>query len=138
LKGDLYFATWSEGDAPSPVVFTINKSSVEDLRKPVDDLRDPRMVTTEPEEVKELKLTHAGQTTLHLVRDPDVGFTLGELQPGYGVDYDTATNLIEAVTKAEATGYEANFKPDDEPTAVLTLTRRGTGLTETVRLYEDG
>lgn len=135
LKNEAYFATWSTGDEPSPVVFTVPGPSVEKLTQPVDELREPRLLTADAQEVRELRVTRPDEPDLHLVRDTDRGFTFGDSDPGYGVDYDAATDFIANLTATEATGYRANFTPSGEPIAVAELTLRGAGLTETLRVY---
>ncbi|HEX7011001.1 MAG TPA: DUF4340 domain-containing protein, partial [Phycisphaeraceae bacterium] len=141
LKEEQFFATWSVGDEVSPVIFTISKSKVESLRKSVDDLRDPRMITSEPAEVQELLAVRQGLPDLHLIRSPQQGgIIFGGNGPGYDVDYSAATDLIDSLAKVEAVGYVPNFKPQGEPAVKLSLTLRGTGLTERVSIYpaDDG
>ena len=136
MEESQFFATWSKGENASPVVFTLNKSDIEPLEKQIDDLRDPRLITTESDEIKVLRATRPDQPTLHLVRDTSEGFVFGDPKPGYGVDYDTATSMLERFAGTEADGYVADFDAPDQALMTVELTQRGSGLTETIKLYE--
>ncbi len=136
LGGDEHYATWSVGSEPSNVVFTVGKSLLERLTGPLGDLRDPRIVTSEVSDVKELTIERPDAPPLHVQRSESQGYAFGEPSPGFAADYDAVRSLIETVTTAEATGYTTEL-PDDEPAARVTLVKRGSGLTESVSIWRD-
>ncbi|MEX0653552.1 MAG: DUF4340 domain-containing protein [Phycisphaeraceae bacterium] len=140
MQSQQHYATWSVDEQMSPVVFTVEQQHVDRLAVTRDELRDPGMVTTPADEVSALHVAREGQPALHLVRDPDQGYRFADDGPGYRVDYNTASEVVEAIAAAEATGYVSAFEAEGdavgEPAAELTLTRRG-GRTEQVRLFDD-
>jgi len=132
-----YFASWSNGNYGEEVVFTVSKRLLDDLRMDVDALRDPQIATVKADEVKRLQVERSGKQNIDISRDPSAGYAFGQPAPGYSADYEAVRGLIEAVVSAEATGYEPGFQPASEPKATITLTHRGSGESEKVKLYED-
>lgn len=135
LRNEQFFATWSQNDQQPAVVFTLSAADIEPLEVELDELRDPRLLTTGAREIKAIKVERPNQPNLQLLRDVNQGFVFGEPDPGYDMDYDAATALFEALATAEATGYRTDFTPTDDPMALITVTQRGSEATETLRLY---
>ena len=135
LSEQAYYATWSTRSEPSAVVFSLSKDDIDKLRKDADALRDPSLITTPAEEIKTLRVERPDRPTLHLQRDSDSGFVFADPAPGYDVDYDAASTLLESLADAEATGYDAGFQPEGDLALTVHVTQRGAGLTETLQLY---
>lgn len=135
LEGDERFATWSVGETPSPVVFTLRTTDLEALQPEVDDLRDPHILTTAPREINALEVERTEHATLHLVRRRDRGFDFGDPDPGYRADYDAVTGLLEDLAGIEAEAFDVGVEPADDPVATVRITPRGGAEPETVRFY---
>ncbi len=136
LTEQQYFATWSVGDEPSPVIFTLRKSDIAPLLQSTADLRDPHLITTEAREIQAINVTRPDQAPLHLKRDIDQGFVFSEPATAsapastnnYGVDYDTATALLEHLAQAKATSYVPDFNAPAKALATVEITPRGSAL----------
>jgi hypothetical protein len=137
LKEEKYFATWSPTEKPSSVVFTISKSKLESLSKSVDDLRDPRVVTSRPTEVRELVIERRGQANVHLVRGGQALEFATEGNPGYGLDFNAATDLLEKISELTSEIYVGDYTVSAPAAATVSLSLRGAGATEVIKLYHD-
>jgi len=121
LRGSARYATWTRDGEQTLVVFTVNTSNADALARSVDDLRDPRVVVASPQDVRELKVQRAGETTLHVIRDPQAGYRFGDPRPGFEIDYSTSHDLIQQLCDLEAATYTTALKDLGEPTAEVTL-----------------
>lgn len=130
-----YFATWRQGELGKGVVFKVNAATLDSLTKTADDLRDPRIVTAEAQEVTRLKVDRTNQADIDVKRNPTAGFEFAGNGPGFAPDSPTVKQLIETITTTEASDY-APAPDQKEPMMTLALTHRGSGMVETVRLYE--
>ena len=138
LKKEHYFATLttvkngvaSGGD----VVFTVGKSSVEKFDKQVDDLRDPRITVLPALEVSGVRLARPGQPAIAVARrDADWTFS-AEQAPPYEPDEKVVSDLIEALTGAEADAYAA--VPESDPAVTVTLTAGGRPEPDVLKIFE--
>ncbi len=121
LEGNTRYAAWTRDDEPTLVVFTVDASSADALVRSVDDLRDPRVVVASPQDVRDLVVQQAGETTLHLIRDPQSGYRFGEPQPDFDVDYSTAHALIQHVCGLETTRYTTELSELGDPIVQVQL-----------------
>jgi hypothetical protein len=138
LSEENYFAMWRQNQAGQGVIFTISQSTLDELRKTPDDLRDPRIVNVAKKEVQRLQIDRPNHQAIDVQRDPEAGFVFGQPDPGFGVDYEATMDLIEQITTAEAEDYQADFDSTGEALATLKLTHRGSGNVERVRLFTEG
>lgn len=135
LKHKKYFATFSHGHKASPVVFTIQAADRKNLDKSTDDMRDPRVLTSTPDEVDDVTVSRAGKPTIHLVKS-DNAFSFGKPKPKYGLDYQAAHKFIDHLTSLKASGYTANFKPRGKAVATVTVQVTGVGRGEQLHIYK--
>jgi Domain of unknown function (DUF4340) len=121
LQGADRYATWTTHGEPAGVVFTVNAASAEGLTRSIDELRDPRAIVASQRDIRELVVQQNGDTTLHLLRDPQAGYRFGGTDPGYGVDFSTANALTESLCALESTRFTTGLTELGEPIASVRL-----------------
>jgi hypothetical protein len=134
LNEQTCFATWSTDDTPSPVVFTIQKTSLEGLDLSPDDLRDSRLVTASASDVREIIIDRPDASPIHLLHDADGTYSFADPKPDYALDYAAASSLLDSLVSAKADSFAAP-PTSATPIATITLNLRDTNASETVRLY---
>ena len=136
MKGDKYFATYSDSSSSSSVVFTVSESDRKGVDKSANDLRDPRVMTSKADQVQELTIERDGKQTIHLVKS-DNAFSFAKPKPDFDLDYQAGHQLIKDLTSLKASGYTANFKPEAKPVATLRVQPTGVSRGEKIRIYKD-
>jgi hypothetical protein len=121
LQGQYRYAAWTRDDEPTLVVFTVSISNADALARTADELRDPRVIVAESQDVRDLAVQQAGVASLHLIRDPQTGYRFGDPQPGYEVDYSTAHTLIQQLCDLTTTRYTAELSELGAPIAQVQL-----------------
>ncbi|MEX0774791.1 MAG: DUF4340 domain-containing protein [Phycisphaeraceae bacterium] len=135
LGGESLFATWrSDQHAGSVVVFEIAKADADKFEKKVDDLRDPRITTVKPADVREIALYPKEGPAFKLLRTTD-GWSFGDPSPGYQADAGEAAKLLDAITSAKATAYRLDVQRSREPDQTISLTAIGRGEPEVLRVF---
>jgi len=121
LEGKARYATWSRDGETTLAVFTIDAATADSLKRNTDDLRDPRVSTVDAKDVRGLTVTQNGETTLHILRDPQTGYRFGEPKPAFEIDYSTTHALIRKLCELESTAYTTALNDLGEPVAQVTL-----------------
>jgi Domain of unknown function (DUF4340) len=138
LQGNSRYATWTSGDEPTLVVFTIDAATADSLTRSTDDLRDPRVLEAKTQDVRELTVRQGNKVTLHLLRDPQSGYRFGDPQPDFDIDYSTTQALLKQLCDLETTIYTTALDDLGEPIAQVQLgTATGTGEVN-VDIYRTG
>ena len=127
--GTMYHATWSLGDEPSTVVFTITRDSrARFMAITADDLRDPRITTIKAASVAEVTLRLADQIPVQLQKTTDTGwsFLVPKGQPAlpFKPDQDAVTALIDILATASAKYYRPATGKPEKPLAQIELAAR--------------
>jgi len=125
LSGETYFATWSVGDQPSPVVFTISKYYAERFDKRVDDLRDPRLTDVQGSDVKRLEVRREDEVAMAVERDTDDWVLADSDGDRVTLDAMAVANLVESVVAARAMAYQSPPSEDQTPVAVIRISAIG-------------
>jgi hypothetical protein len=124
LQRNEFFATISEHDESTPgdaVVFTINRSDMDKLDKPVDEWRDPRITPLRSTDVGTLKIERDGVVSLHVERDPSGWDFADAFAPGFKADSGLIADLVASIVRAEAQDYHLSPRPLDTPAFRVTL-----------------
>lgn len=137
LQGENRYAAWTRGDEPITVVFTVNAASVEGLLKTRADLRDPNVIDADTYDVRDLLVEQNGRTTLHLVRDPQEGYSFGEPGPGFDVDYGAAHGMVDRLCQLESTRFVEQLSSLGDPVATVRITLAG-DKTANFSVYNQG
>lgn len=125
LKGANRYAAWTRGDEPITVVFSINSGSAESLPKTAADLRDPKVIAAKAADVRELVVEQNGRTTLHLLRDPQEGYSFGGEAPGYQADYSTSHAMVTKLCELTSERQTPTGEITGEPVANVRLALAG-------------
>ncbi len=96
-----YFAMWDG----RPVVFTISGSKVKDLKKPVDELRDPNLTPVARSDIEDVLLVRQGQDKLHVKQNDKATWVFGKPKPGFALESDQVSSLLDAILKTKAEDY---------------------------------
>lgn len=138
LGGATVYATWSDNESPSPVVFTLAAKSLNNLEQiTADMLRDPRVVTALPGTIRGLQVNRVGRDTIEINQNPDgSGLRFVEPQTGYDPDLERAARWLTTLTRVEPVGHVRAPREAQAPIALIELRLTG-GRTEHVRLYAD-
>ena len=135
LKSQAYFATWSQGEPPSNVIFTISSDSAEKLDKTVDDLRDPRITVVDAGDVQQMTIKQSDSERINLERSPD-GWSFSGDGPGYQADDQVVADLVSTIVEAKATSYVPNVVPNEgDLRAIVTLSAIGQAEPERLRVF---
>lgn len=137
LEGKSRYATFAGDDGPAMVVFTIDAVAADRLTRTMDELRDPRVVTVDPQDVRGLTVSQSGETTLNILRNPQSGYSFGEPRPSFTIDYSTTHALVRRLCELESTTYNTSLNDLSNLAAKVTLstaTGDGTKLT----IYQTG
>ena len=135
------YASWSDTEEASPVVFVVSSAHVEPLWTEPDALRDPRIVTALPESIRGQHVNRVGRDSLEIAisRAADgtpSRFAFVEPSPGYSPDPELAPRWLTLLTTAPVRGYSRAPREAQAPVAVVELKLAG-GRSEFVRLYAD-
>ncbi|MEM9252371.1 MAG: DUF4340 domain-containing protein [Planctomycetota bacterium] len=140
FAGDLRYATWSIGQEPSTLVFTLRDGDLTELRKTPDDFRDPRLLAIQPEAIASVAVDGPITTPMTVLRD-GAAFAFAPTgdapPPGYAVDSQDAADWLDTIagltsdvfTPLPANGVEAD--------ATLTLTTTTEVEPIAIRLYRN-
>lgn len=134
LKEEQFYATWSTTDEPSRVVFTVSKSSVDQVTKPIDDLRDPRIAIYDPTRVREMRIERREGGNLVLQR-VEGGYVFGEPTVDFKPDTDGVRAIIGKPSEVKATAYEPAPQTTEAPAAAVTLFVDGVARPEKFTLF---
>ncbi len=137
LTNEAFFATWSVGVEGGDVVFTLGKSSAEDLEKNVDDFRDARITPLQATDVRQVKIERgaADPTIVHLLQTEGQWAFDTAADPGFAADAGAVQDLIDDVVGAKATGYVPDAAPAGPPIATVTLGALARAEPDLLRLY---
>jgi Domain of unknown function (DUF4340) len=135
VKAEHFYATYSYGDEPSPVVFDIPKSSVDKFAKNVDDLRDPRITPLKLGDLRELEIDRDGKPVMKLTKSPETGWTFADPAPPFKADTTATGDLLKAVTEAKAASYQADAKPQGDPSATIKLAALGRTEPDVMKVF---
>ncbi|MEM9790870.1 MAG: DUF4340 domain-containing protein [Planctomycetota bacterium] len=124
FAGDLRFATWSIGDTPSTLVFTLNDTDLDDLRQSPDHFRDPSLLATDAAAITSVTLQGPAVTPITVLRD-GAAFafapTDGTPPPAYAVDSQVAFDWFNSLAGLTADTF-APLPPDDAtPDATIAI-----------------
>ncbi len=138
LAATTLYATWSDTDAPSPVVITLPAAPLNQLDQlTADMLRDARVVTALPGTIRGQRVNRVGRDTLDLGQGVDgSGLTYVEPQTGYPPDPERAAAWLTTLTRVTPVGHARAPREAQAPLALIELRLTG-GRTEHVRLYAD-
>ena len=134
LEHEQYFATWSRGEGPGDVVFTVSEADTQRFTKSLDDLRDPRVTRLKDSDIRELTIQRAQQPTIKLLRSVE-GWSFVQPGPGFEADSGVVSSLVESITQIRAQGYRPTVKVATEPTATITLGAIGQPEPDVLRIY---
>ncbi len=136
LDGRSVYASWSDTDEASPVVFTLPATVGQALAVTVNALRDARVVTALPGSVRGQRVNRVGRDTLELATRPDdQGYAFIEPKPGYAPDTALAQAWLQILPQARAMGYAHVPGEAQAPLAIIELVLAG-DRAEFVRLFE--
>ncbi len=119
-SADGYYASFSEGEQPSPVVFRLSRSQVERLDIEPDQMRDPELVRMPLTSVARLRWADEDSEPVSITRDGDYWhFTEGD--PGFQPGNRQVFRLVSALLTAEAEAYHDAPRPEQSPVRTLTV-----------------
>ncbi len=136
-----YHASWSLGDEPSPVVFTITRDTrARILAIQADDLRDPRITLIKTAGVSELKISQTDQPAVHLQRTTTAGWSFAaeadRPAPPFRPDQEAVKQLIDAIVNASAKYYQPLPTHPANPMAVIDISSKiGPETQDTLTLF---
>ena len=133
LGEDAVYATWSQDGQYGDVVFAVAAEAVEPLRRTVDQMRDPRVITTAAGDVRQLALDRAEGQDINLVRSVD-GWTFGDPKPPYDADHGAASQWVDSLVGIGAQSYRPDYQPVGGPLMTVSIGVLGS-TDETVRVY---
>jgi hypothetical protein len=139
FAGELRYATWTTGDTPSRLVFSLRDESLDDLRRTPDDFRDPALFTLEPASVASVAVTGPAAKAMTIHKDRSAyafAETGGVAPPSYGVDSQDASDWLDALLGLTSASFAALPADTDEPGVVIELTTTGDDRVVAVRLYD--
>ncbi|MEM7627536.1 MAG: DUF4340 domain-containing protein [Planctomycetota bacterium] len=144
LNEQTRYATWSDTDEPSPVVFVMPAVHAAALRADPETLRDPRIVTALPESIRGQSVNRVGRDSLELALAGPGGtpspsgarFAFVEPSPGYTPDPELAASWLTLLTRLPAEGFSRAPREAQAPLAIVELKLAG-DRSEFVRLYAD-
>jgi len=138
LQNEAYFATWSTGDEPSRLVFTVSNSAYEKFHLSADDLRDPRIAVADAAAVTDIRFETRGEPAVHLQKGVD-GWAFAEDHAfDWSLDISLAIALIEQLLDIEAESFRASYQPADDPQYTITLSTLNANSEQTIRIYREG
>ncbi|MHB1155786.1 MAG: DUF4340 domain-containing protein [Phycisphaerales bacterium] len=121
-----------------PVVFTLGKSSIDRLTKPLNALRDARLTPVKQTDVREIAVTLAGDAAavVHLQK-ADGRWVFADPKPGYALEPASADQLFDAVFKTKATDYmDAQEAQALHELAKIAFTPVGSSQPEELTVFE--
>ncbi len=131
MSMEKFFATFTRSGENELVVFEVNKTDVEKLRKKVDDLRDPRLVTLRAGEVSAMKFSTQQGSAVMVAKSPE-GWVFGSPQPTHNLDRVEVSRLLDRLVNLRATSFVNQPDWPTTPTAMVELSSEA--LTEPLRL----
>ena len=126
LADERVYATWSDTDAPSPVVLVLDRAAVEPLRADTDELRDPRLFAAEPGLVRGMRVERDGKVVLALDLQRDGRWAYAEPQPPYALDRELARQWVKALLANRDGGHLARSAQGRGSSCGHAATRRRT------------
>lgn len=137
LSAQTVYASWSDTDEHSPVVFTLPAATATALDLDVDALRDLRVVTALAGTIRGQSVNRVGRDTVELAQRPDGrGFAFVQPQTGYDPDPELAAAWLATLTRVEPIGSARAPREAQAPLALIELKLTG-DRKEFVRLYAD-
>lgn len=136
-----YHASWSLGEKPSPVVFTITRDTrARILAITADDIRDPRITLIKAAGVSELKINQTNQPAVHLQRTTATGWSFAAEtdKPAlpFRPDQEAVKQLIDAIANASAKYYQPLATRPANPMAVIDISSKiGPETQDTLTLF---
>lgn len=138
LEGENRYAAITTGDEPITVVFKVSSTIADGLARTYADLRDPKVITADTYDVRDLLVEQDGRTTLHLIRNPQSGYSFGDPEPGFDVDYSTSHDMVKRLCELESTRYVDEMSSLGTPVAVVRVTLAGEDNTANFSIYNLG
>lgn len=144
LNGQTFYATWSDTDTASPVVFVVPGSHIAAMSIDPETLRDARVVTALPESIRGQHVNRVGRDSLEIAvlsnsGSPATGaarYAFVQPSPGYTPDPELADRWLSLLTRLQAQGFSRAPREAQAPLAVIELKLSG-DRSEFVRLYAD-
>ncbi len=131
MSMEKFFATLSRTGNSDVVVFEVSKTDVEKLRKKVDELRDPRLVTLPAGDITALKFSMNQGSSVMIAKSPE-GWVFASPQPPYNLDRVEVSRLLDRLVNLRATSFINQPNWPTTATAVVELSSETT--TEPMRL----
>ena len=137
-----FHATWSVGDKPSRVVFTVLKQAKAYLAPRLSDLRDPRVTPIDQATfVTELAIRRPGDPPIHLQKETSKGWSFvvappPAVTPDFKPDQELVNALIEVFTAATASYIIPIERPSTAPLATVELFSKSPRIEDTLSLFE--
>ena len=113
----------------APVVFTISESIAQRLARDIDDLRDPRLATTDRSKLREVRIRQ-GETPFTIVLSEGT-WEFGDESIGFDVDQTAIKQMLDALLGEGAVEYE---KTPTDWAADLVVELHAAGKAEPERL----
>lgn len=138
MEHEAFYATWAEGAEGGDVVFTLGKSSVENLDKTVDDFRDARVTPIEASEVRQIRLERTGAGAVHFLQTDGSWAFDASIDPGFPADHDAVQDLADNIAAAKADAYRIDAVPEGDPLATVTLGALARSEPDLIRIHDAG
>lgn len=138
LEGARRYAAWTSGVEPITVVFKVDSVSVEGLSRTFEDLRDTKVIPADIYDVRELNVQQNGSTSLHLIRDPQTGYSFGDPAPGFDSDYNASHTMLDRICQLQTTRFADETSSLGEPIAEVQITLAGNDNTANFDVYSQG
>ncbi|MEX2212890.1 MAG: DUF4340 domain-containing protein [Phycisphaeraceae bacterium] len=142
INSHTYHATWSVGDEPSRVVFTVMKQARAYLSPRLDELRDPRITPIDQAAfITEVAIRKPGSAPIHLQRESGKGWSFVILPPpavapDFKPDQELVASLLEVFATATAKYFVPSAGSPGQPIAVVELHCKAPLIDDTLTLYE--
>ena len=133
LKKEAVFATWTQGDQPIQVVFTVAQSEVDKWDRSVADFRDSRVTLVKGDDVRELNIERPHHDPIKLLRGAN-GWLFADPSPGYEADDGAVSDLVDSITGWQAVSFEPDYVTPNQAQATIQLTAIGQAP-DVVRVY---
>ena len=138
LEGNNRYAAFTTDDEQITVIFTISTASADSLTRSDADLRDPQVIPADIYDVRELTVEQHGRTTLHLLLEPQSGYSFGEPAPGYDADYITTHDMVQKLCELQSTEYVEEVSTLGTPAATVAIKLADADRDVVFSIYDQG
>jgi hypothetical protein len=136
LPGQTVYASWSDTQAESPVVFTLPAAYAQATQIDPEQLRDRRLVVSDVAAIRGMRVNRVGRDVIEVKLDRDGRFGFVKPEPNYQPDDELLTDWVRTLHRADPVGFARAPREAQAPVAVVELRLAG-GRTEHVRVYAD-